>query len=428
MDGIESGVVAIGTPGHLARVGYARCLRDRRALRAVALQFWMNGVVFASFIPRLPEIRDRIGTDLRGLGLLLTLGSLGGLVGSAACGPVIERFGTKRSMIGGALGLIATLPLIGLADGAVVFLIGLALLHLFDVVTDVAMNLQGSWLSARRKVPVISRLHGLWSVGTVIGGVGATLAASTISLRLHLLVVAVLLLATLLYVAPGLLSDDEPPPRSSEDRSTEDRPTEGRPASDESHDGRPSRDGSRPKGNNRTGLLFASLAAAAIALEIVPSEWASIRLVDDLGLAGGRAGLGFVAVTAGMVIGRFSGDTLTGRWGPARLSSVATTTSILGTLAGALSPVAWGSIVGFGFAGLGAAVLFPRLYDDAAQTPGRPGAMLGAMTAGLRVGAFVIPVTVGSLAATSSFDVGTAMIVVTVPAAVAMLVLRGRRR
>ena len=34
---------------------------DRRALQSVAVQFFANGLVYATFIPRLPEIRDRVG-------------------------------------------------------------------------------------------------------------------------------------------------------------------------------------------------------------------------------------------------------------------------------------------------------------------------------------------------------------------------------
>ena len=34
---------------------------DRRALQSVSVQFFANGVVYASFIPELPEIRDRVG-------------------------------------------------------------------------------------------------------------------------------------------------------------------------------------------------------------------------------------------------------------------------------------------------------------------------------------------------------------------------------
>ncbi len=367
----------------------------------MATQFWINGMVFASFIPRLPEIRDRIEIDLATLGLLLTLGSLGGLAGSAICGPLIQRFGTRRAMIGGAIGLIVTLPLIGLASGPMVFLLGLVILHLFDVVVDVAMNMQASWLSARQPTPVINRLHGLWSAGTVVGGLGASAAASRLSLQAHLLAVAAVLAMTLARVAPRLLPTDEPPPETSENE--------------------PARRSSR-----MAAIVVAVLAIAAIAMEVTPADWATLRLADDLAASDGVAGLGFVAVTSGMVIGRFSGDRLTVALGSATLIRLAVLMSMTGLIVGGLSPALVPSIVGFAFAGLGASVLFPRLYDDAAQAPGRPGAALAALTAGIRIGAFVVPVTVGALANTGSLSVGAAMIVVVVPSAAVIMALTRR--
>ena len=47
--------------------------RDHRALASVAMQFFMNGAAFASFVPRLPELRTRIGVSLDGLGVLMTV-------------------------------------------------------------------------------------------------------------------------------------------------------------------------------------------------------------------------------------------------------------------------------------------------------------------------------------------------------------------
>ena len=373
-----------------------------RSLRAVATQFWINGVVFASFVPRLPEIRDRIGVDLATLGLLLTLGSLGGLGGSAVCRPLIERYTTRRTMVGSTIGLIVALPLIGFASGPGVLLVGLMLLHLFDVITDVAMNLQASWLSARRPVPVINRLHGLWSIGTVVGGVGASIAASRVSLRTHLLVVAAVLLATLAYVAPRLLSTDPTPS----------------PESDGTGSGR--------HRYRKASVVFAVLAVASIALEMIPADWASLRLADDLGASGGVAGLGFVAVTSGMVVGRFTGDYMTVALGSTRLIRLAAVISVAGLTVGGLSSFLALSLIGFALAGLGASVLFPRLYDEAAQAPGRPGAALAALAAGIRIGAFAVPVTVGALAGTATLAVGTAMTMVALPGA-AVIVSLSRR-
>ena len=145
---------------------------DQRALAAVAMQFFLNGAVFASFMPRLPEIRGRIGTTTGGLGLMLSIAGIIGIAGSALVGPAIEKFGTWRVVMLGGTILGGSLPLIGVANGKAVFLIGLVLMMTFDVFVDVAMNMQASWLSARRHAPVINRLHGL--AGFVFVGLGAS--------------------------------------------------------------------------------------------------------------------------------------------------------------------------------------------------------------------------------------------------------------
>ncbi|MEE9417052.1 MAG: MFS transporter, partial [Acidimicrobiales bacterium] len=138
---------------------------DRRALVAVAAQFFMNGALFASFIPRLPEVRDNVGISTAGVGVLLSIAGAGGLLGSAVVGRTIERFGTRRTIMGGGVILAWSLPLIGFASSSFVLLMGLIAMASFDVLVDVAMNMQGSWLSGRRRIPVMNRLHGLWSFG-----------------------------------------------------------------------------------------------------------------------------------------------------------------------------------------------------------------------------------------------------------------------
>ncbi|MGI9616823.1 MAG: MFS transporter [Acidimicrobiales bacterium] len=392
---------------------------DNRALISIGVQFWMNGVVIASFVPRFPEIRTRLGIDVDQLGLLLTFGVVGGFAASAACGGLIDRFGTKAVMTTASLGVIVTLPLLGLASSPLGFLAALAALQFFDVLIDVPMNLQGSWLSARRQVPVINRLHGLWSVGAVTGGIGATIAASRISLDVHLLAVSIMLLAALAFIVPRLPTDD----------AAVDSPAVDSPAADEA--------GLEPPPTNGTTSLrldegtppkwlvlatFAALGALAIVSELVPGDWGAIRLVDDLDVDPGAAGLAFVGFTVGMVVGRFGGDSASSKLGRGRLSRLAVIVGTGGIAVATLSSSPPLAIGGFFVAGLGTAVIFPGLYDVAARAPGRPGDVLGAMTAGIRVGLLVVPVTVGTLAS-GSLSVGQAMLVVAVPAAVAFWLL-----
>ena len=79
-------------------------------------------------------------------------------------------------------------------------------------------------------------------------------------------------------------------------------------------------------------------------------------------------------------------------------------------------------IAGFGATGLGVATMIPKLYDDAAQMPGKAGSGLGALTAGIRSAALVVPAIVGVLA-DSSLSVGTAIAIATLPAAAGFLVV-----
>ena len=183
---------------------------DRRALASVGGQFFINGAVVASFVPRLPEIRDRLDLTVDEIGLILAAAGAFGVVGSAVVSPLIERFGSRRVVIGGGFGLIAGLVLIALADRVPMLLVGLAAISAFDLIADSGMNLQASWISARRSTPVMNRLHGLWSLGTVIGGTAsAWVAAGGVSIQTHLLASAALLSVALVVVATGLLRTDE---------------------------------------------------------------------------------------------------------------------------------------------------------------------------------------------------------------------------
>lgn len=384
--------------------------RDRRALQSVATQFFVNGAVFASISPRLPEIRTRIDVTTGTLGVLLALGSLAGVLGSLSVGRVIERFSSRTVLIGGAIVLVGALPIIGFATTPAMFLAGMIVFSAFDVLVDTAMNLQGSWLSARRPVPVMNRLHGLWSLGTVIGGIVASqVAGAGVSLQVHLVIVAVVLLAVLVFVGRGLLVHDEHDPDG--------------PTSSEVQAGGVDAVRSAARRSRRTLLtLMALIGGCSIVIELTSSDWAAFRLTDDLGAGPGLAGLGFVGFTAGMTIGRFGGDTVHARFGMTRLFRAGVVATATGLTLATMVDREYVVIAGFFLAGLGVATQFPKLYDDAAKLPGRPGAGLGALTGGSRIALLIAPIVVGSLAATS-LSVGSAMAIVLLPALVGFVVL-----
>ena len=372
---------------------------DRRALRSVAVQFFANGTVYATVIPRLPDIRERVDISIGALGLVLTLGSVASLIGSLLAGRVIARFGSRKVMIYGTACSIAFLPLIGFSTGPVLLVAALFGLLFFDVFIDVAMNVQGSALSARRHTPVMNRLHGFWSLGSVTGGVITVLTLRAgVSTPVHLTTVAILLVVALAFVAPGLLRRDDAPELA------EAAAAAGTP---------PLR-----RALSSASLLLAVGGAMAMTIEITNGDWASFRLGDDLAARPSIAGLAFLTFTSGMTIGRLGGDWLQVRVGPTDLFRLSALIAGTGSLLATLVPNVAVSIVGFLIAGLGTSVLFPQLYDRAARSPGPPGSGFASMLIGQRGAGLVAPLVVGWLADTDALDVGQAMAIVTIPAAI----------
>ncbi len=381
-------------------------MTDRRALQAVAVQFFVNGAAFASYVPRLPEIRDRLGLSLDQLGAILTAGVAIGLLASMWSPRVIEAIGTRRALIAFVLVMLLGLPVVGFSTTWWMLLIGYALMLTADGVVDVAMNLQGSWLSARRHAPVMNRLHGLWSLGTVVGGLSAAqAAASGVSLRLHLGVVAALLGGALVFVGSGLLRTDEG----------------GEVVGDvvgdavgETAEGEQRAVGPRTRQRWIMLVVLGVSGGFALTAELVSSDWAAFRLSEDFGTSAGFSVLGFVAFTVGMTTGRLGGDSVLLRLGGARMLRGAIIVSGIGLSVASFAPNRYVVSVGYVIAGIGISTFFPKLYDDAAQFPGRRGAALTWLRAGSGSTALVIPVLVGVLAA-SRLSVGAATAIVTLP-------------
>lgn len=372
--------------------------RERAALVAVAVQFFVNGCVFSSFVPRLPEVRDATGLTLDRLGLLMSIASIAGFLGNLSVSHVIEWLGSRRTIVVCGTILCAALPLIGFAESQWMFFVGLLLMMSVDVMVDVAMNLQGSWLSARRHAPVMNRLHGLWSLGSLAGsGTGVILTNLDVGLDAHLLVAALVLFTAQLVGSRWMLADDA----AYRHRATPAERTGGH----------------APRRRDRFGLIgLAALGLGGVALEVTPGDWAAFRFTDDLGTSEAFAALGYLAVATGMTVGRFAGDWVAQRIPARRLSRLAMTTALAGVAVATLVPDRFVDLLGFLIAGLGASTLLPTLYDRAAHRPGRAGAGLGALTAGLRVGFLVLPLVTGGLAGTA-LDVGPAMAIVALSAA-----------
>lgn len=372
---------------------------DRRALAATAVQFFVNGAMTASYVARAPQLRDRIGVGVDTFGLLLTIAAIFGLLGSLAAGRIVHAATTRRVLQAGAVVMLLSLLLIGAAHQPLVWLVGMATYMFVDTLVDISMNLQGSWISSRRHTPVMHRLHGIWSLGTFAGGLGAVAAnAAGLTPFAHLAIVVGVMAVALSFVSANLLPGDE---RGHEEPNG----------------------AAAPAPPRRLAVVLLVLAGAfAVVAEVTGGDWSTFRMTDDLGATAALGSAAFVAYTVGMTTMRFCGDVLQLRLGRAGLHRVSMALATAGLVMASLVPARAVALVGFLLVGIGVATFMPKLYDDAARLPGRRGAGLGAMTAGMRVTFLVTPAAVGALAGTS-LSVGAAVALLTLPAVAGLAVV-----
>ena len=359
----------------------------------MALLFFVNGVVVGSWLPRLPELRDRLGIDLSTLGLTLALGGLGSLIGSSLSGLVVGRFGARRTAVIAGAAVYVVLPLIAVAPVALVLALVLAIIGFIDAQADVGMNAVGVRVEEAVGRSVMTRLHGLWSLGTLLGsGFSALAVLVGIELGIQLLIVSVIGLVTALYAAR--LIPETAPRRREGERS----------------------------GRLALGLMLAG--GFAVFIEGAPFDWSAIFLVDITGTGEALAGTGVIVFTGGMLIGRLAGDHVVDRFGAIPTLYAGIVVSVVACLFVVGLQTVVTSLIGFAVWGLGISVALPVLYKLAGSHRSfGEGSGLAALTVGTRLGFMVAPALIGVAATAWSLPVALGVIV-TLAAVATLLAVR----
>lgn len=368
--------------------------RLRRARTAVGACFFVNAVLYANLVPRLPQLKDELGLSNTALGTALAAQPLGALLAGIVVAPLIARAGSARvagvglPVLAAAVWAAAAAPHWGVLAGA------LLVAGAVDAAVDVAQNAQGLRVQRGYGRSVINAFHGTWSVGSLAGGVlGAAAAGLGAPLSLHLGVVAVafgvpaLLLARLLLPGPDDGDAVSPSPRLA-------APARGR------------------RGPAAGIAALGALAACAVVVEDAGSSWSALYLRVELGAAPAVAGLGFVALSLAMTVGRFTGDRAVDRFGRRSVVRAGGVLAAAGLGAALALPSVPGTLAGFALAGLGVATLVPAAYSAADELPGlRPGLGLAVVNVLLRVGFLVVPPVIGLVADATSLRVALLTVV-----------------
>ncbi|NBO79908.1 MAG: MFS transporter, partial [Actinobacteria bacterium] len=180
--------------------------------------FFVNGMVYGNWLPRIPELKDQLGLSNTNLGITLLGGGVGGIVGSLLASRITKRLGSRRLLLRTIVPLPVVMAAIPFVGEAWMLLVLLSLIGLIDVWTDLAMNVQGVIAQERLGRSIMNRLHGMWSVGFGSGTLIGSLAGGVgVSFRVQVVVVALSLLVTVGLVSRSLEPNDPAPTTNTAD-------------------------------------------------------------------------------------------------------------------------------------------------------------------------------------------------------------------
>jgi MFS family permease len=356
---------------------------------AVAAAFLIHSAVSGTWAPRLPAIKESLGLSDGELGTALVGLAIGLVVGTRVAGAPIDRFGSRPVMRAGFPLLAATLLLPGLAGSAVGLFLALLVLGLASGALDVAMNAQGIEVERRVGRPILSGLHGLWSVGLGLGaGVAALAAALGVDPLEHFAVVAAVLAVASLVMLRGLL----PVSHQLRQESHEDEPAHVRWTA--------------------ALVVLGVITFCSFVGEGSASDWSAVYLTQELGTSQALGAIAFAAFAVSMATARFVVDSLRVRFGNVVLVRGGSLLAAAGMTLGLAVHEPAAAIAGFALLGLGLAPVVPIAFSAAGELDPRvTGSLVSRVATIGYVGSVAGPITIGWLAEATSLRTALSLVV-----------------
>lgn len=324
---------------------------------AIYAVFFVESSVLGQWIPRIPDIKRSLGLDDAELGLALLCMPLATLVGLSLSAWLIERIGLRNAcraflplwaVLFVLPGIVASFAQLCLALGAAGVAIGMI---------ETAMNTEAARQETHYRTRMMSRCHGFWSLGSMVGALsGGLIAQWGIGTGTHFLIVMPVL-AVLGYAVATQLPEPE------SDIKPAVAPTVV-----------PATQRRRFSWPTRALLPLCIMPVGLMMLEGVFIDWSAVFVREVLAGSPLAVAVIYAAFSAVMALTRLFGDALAERLGDVRVVRLSALCGLFGAATFALSPNVAVAFIGAALAGAGVAVVFPLAVSAAARRTDRPSA------------------------------------------------------
>lgn len=313
---------------------------------AVSTFFAVTGFISASWITRIPAAAGKLNLDTAQLGTLLLFLGIGSIGAFQFIGKIIEHQGSARSAFLFGCVYVVSLSLLAVSPNSIALGASLFIYGFMFGAVDVAMNAQGVGVERMLKKPIMGSLHGFFSLGALMGAaLSGVIAQAGIGLIPHFIAFSLIGLGCVFWANRGQIEDEAV-------------------ANQE-----PRKKGPRFSLPPRMLWPLGVIAFCAAIGEGGMADWSALFIHNDLKGSEGVAAFGFTAFSSTMLIGRFAGDRIIGKFGAVPVVRTASVIAAVGMLIGLLPDSIIAAVIGFAIMGLGLSVVIPVVYSAAGSTP-----------------------------------------------------------
>jgi len=357
----------------------------RRTRIAVSLFYFGQGISFASWASRIPDIKHNLQLSDATLGSILLALPLGQLCTMPVSATLVTKYGSKKILTIAAPLYVIALTNLGLAAtawqlGAFLFLFGI-----IGNIANIAVNTQGVETEKLYNRPINTSFHGAWSIA---GFAGALIGLLMINLHIepyqHFLIMLLVSWTNVFvnhkYLVAGKLHATET---------------------------------KRPFFIKPQGALLqlGIIAFCSMATEGAMFDWSGVYFRDIVLAPHSLVVLGYASFMVMMAMGRFVGDAIILRIGRKRTMQFSGIIISLGMALSVCFPYLVTATIGFMMVGLGVSTNIPSVYSVAGKNEKIPPGIALAMVSSVSYLGFLMgPPLIGYISALSSLRYSYAVI------------------
>jgi MFS family permease len=358
---------------------------DKRKMRlAVSTFYFCQGLCFASWASRIPDIKHALHLSDAGLGSILLALPIGQLLTLPFSGKLVTKYGSKAILSFAVLLYALELTNLGWATEAWQLALALFVFGVCGNLCNIAVNTQGVAAEKIYARPIMSSFHGAWSIAGFTGGlIGILMANLHLTAHQHFMIVAAIVIVATLSARKFLIA--------------------------------------AKTGSNEKKKLFSKpdplltqlgmIAFCCMMAEGSMFEWSGVYFKDVVKAPEKLVIVGYTSFMIMMATGRFLGDRIIMKLGRKRTLQLNGLLIFLGLMIAVLFPYLITATLGFLIVGFGVSCVVPTVYSAAGKHPTiAPGNALAKVSSIGFLGFLMGPPLIGYIAQLASLRLSYAVV------------------